>query len=332
MSDGTLEKMIADFLKLGFPVSSFAWQGGEPTLMGLDFYKKAVELQKTHGNNAQAVSNALQTNAVLLDDNWCRFLNEYEWLVGISLDGPKHLHDHYRLDHAGSPTFDKVISAIDKCRKHKVQFNILVLLNDKNVTEPDELFDFFTGMNIRYLQFVPCVESSTSPGSVTDFSITPQQFGTFLCRIFDRWIEYGPEKLSIRILDSIMNYLIHGRHTNCSFSNSCNDYIVIEHNGDAFCCDFFVDDAHKLGNILDTDIGRLTQGKTKRSFARQKSRIADKCLICRHSALCRGGCLKDRLILNGNSSDPSYFCHAYKQFFDYSLAGLTQIAANIAAK
>lgn len=332
MTGGTLEKMIADFLKLDFPVSSFAWQGGEPTLMGLDFYKKAVELQKTHGKNGQAVSNALQTNAVLLDDDWCRFLNEYQWLVGISLDGPKHLHDHYRLDHAGAPTFDKVLSAIDRCRQHKVQFNILVLLNDKNVTEPDELFDFFTGLNIRYLQFVPCVEPGSSAGSVTDFSITPEQFGTFLCRIFDRWIDYGPEKLSIRILDSIMNYLIRGSHTNCSFSNSCNDYIVIEHNGDAFCCDFFVDDEHKLGNILETNIGELAQGKTKRRFARQKNKIANNCLICRHNALCRGGCLKDRLIMNGGTSDPSYFCQAYKQFFDHSLARLSQIAANIAAK
>jgi len=332
MSNETLEKMITDFLKLDMPVSSFAWQGGEPTLMGLDFYKKAVELQQTIGKNGQAVSNALQTNAVLLDANWCRFLSQYEWLVGISLDGPKHLHDHYRLGHAGNPTFDKVVSAIEKCRQHKVQFNVLVLLNDRNVTAPDELFDFFTGMNIRYLQFVPCVETGPSAGSVTDFSITPEQFGTFLCRIFDRWTEYGPEKLSIRILDSIMSYFVRGRHSNCSFSNSCNDYIVIEHNGDAFCCDFFVDEDCRLGSILDTDIGELAQGKTKRSFARQKSRISNKCLICRHNAICRGGCLKDRLILNGNSSDPSYFCRAYKQFFDHSLARLTQIAAKIAAK
>ena len=331
MSNEVLDRLIKDYLSLNFPVSSFAWQGGEPTLMGLDLYRKAVELQKKYGKDGQAVSNALQTNGVLLDAEWCRFLCEYQFLVGISLDGPKDYHDFYRLDHAGNGTFDKVMAAIKTCRKHKVEFNILVLLNNKNVTAPDELFDFFTGLKIKYLQFVPCVEKDTKTGQIADYSITPQQYGQFLCRIFDRWNGYGPEKLSIRIIDSILNYLVHGRHTNCTFNRKCEDYIVIEHNGDAFCCDFFVDQRHNLGNIIDSPIKELARNDKKLRFAGLKNKIHNKCLICRHDRFCNGGCLKDRIMTSNGFANPSYFCQGYKTFFDHAVGKLSQYAADIAS-
>ena len=331
MGDDVLDRLIKDYLSLNFPVSSFAWQGGEPTLMGLDFYKKVVELQKEYGQDGQAVSNALQTNGVLLDEEWCRFLCEYQFLVGISLDGPKDYHDFYRLDHAGNGTFDKVMVAIKTCRRHKVEFNILVLLNNKNVIAPDELFDFFTGLKIKYLQFVPCVEKDMKTGQIADYSITPQQYGEFLCRIFDRWNEYGPEKLSIRIIDSMLNYLVHGRHTNCTFNRKCEDYIVIEHNGDAFCCDFFVDQQHNLGNIIDSPIKELVRNDKKLRFASLKNKIHNKCLICRHDRLCNGGCLKDRIMTSDGFANPSYFCQGYKTFFDHAVGKLSQFAAEIAS-
>ncbi|MBW8001587.1 MAG: anaerobic sulfatase maturase [Planctomycetes bacterium] len=330
MSPELLEKIIADIMKLNFPVTNFAWQGGEPTLMGLDFYEKVIKLQQQFGQSGQSVSNSLQTNAILLDDNWCKFLQKYKWLVGISLDGPKHLHDHYRKDKAGKPTFDKVITAIKTARKYNTQFNVLVLLNDQNVTKPDELFDFFTELKIKYLQFVPCIEKNPATGRITDFSVTPKQFADFLCTTFDRWIDFGPENLSIRILDSIMSFYLNQRHTNCSFANKCDDYIVIEHNGDAFCCDFFVEQQYKIGNVLETNIEKLIQSDIKRNFAKAKSKIHNNCLICTHSQICRGGCLKDRLVLNNNLSDTSYFCQSYKQFFDYALPKLPQIAAKFA--
>jgi len=332
MTDGLLDRLVKDYLSLNLPVSSFAWQGGEPTLMGLDFYKKVVKLQKEYGKDGQSVSNALQTNGVLLDRQWCQFLCEYQFLVGISLDGPKKYHDFYRPDHAGKGSYDRVMAAIATCRKYKVEFNILVLLNNKNVVVPDELFDFFTDMKIKYLQFVPCVEMDPKTGQVDEYSITPQQYGDFLCRIFDRWYAYGPEKLSIRIIDSMLNYLVHGRHTNCTFNRKCDDYIVIEHNGDAFCCDFFVDQPYKLGNILDTLISKLYQSDIKRKFANQKNRIHNKCLICRHDALCRGGCLKDRVMTDDGFANPSYLCQGYKTFFDYVKPKLSQLAADITSR
>ena len=224
MSNEVLDRLIKGYLALNLYMNSFAWQGGEPTLMGLDFYKRVIELQKKYGKDSQVVSNSLQTNGILLDEKWCEFLFEYKFLVGISLDGPKQYHDHYRLDKVGNGTFDRVMTGIENCRKYRVEFNVLVLLNDKNVVAPDELFDFFTNQKIKYLQFVPCIEKDKSTGNVADFSITPKQYGDFLCRIFDRWYDYGPEKLSIRIFDSVLNYIIHGNHTNCTFSRRCDNY------------------------------------------------------------------------------------------------------------
>ena len=325
MSDMILEKMISDYLKLGFAVSNFAWQGGEPTLMGLDFYERAVELQKQYGKDGQVVSNALQTNGILLDNDWCRFLNEYKFLVGISLDGPKKYHDYYRLNNSGHGTFDKVMAAIEKCKKHKVEFNILVLLNDKSIVDPDGLFDFFTSQNIKYLQFIPCVENDAQTGEIASFSITPEQYGNFMVRIFERWKDYGPERLSIRLFDSMMHYALNQHHTNCTFGWYCDDYIVIEHNGDAYCCDFFVGPEYKLGNIMDTSIEKLYLSTVKKEFAERKKQISNKCFVCRHSQICRGGCLKDRLVFNHNFSDSSYFCESYKLIFDKILPELTWI-------
>ncbi|MFC1676953.1 anaerobic sulfatase maturase [Planctomycetota bacterium] len=329
MSEDILEKLIADFLSLGFQGSVFAFQGGEPTLMGLDFYKKVVQLQKKHSPPGQIVSNSLQTNAVLLDDDWCQFLHDNQFLVGISLDGPKKFHDHYRLDHSGKGSFDKVIKAIDTCKKHKVEYNILTLLNDKNVEHPDELFDFFAEMQVEFLQFIPCVETDSTTGKVADFSITPAQYGDFLCRIFDRWRDYEQGKLHIRDFDSILSFCLRGSHTICTFSKKCSQYIVVEHNGDVFCCDFFVEPKWRLGNILETPTGELAGSEKKRIFARNKQKLCNKCLICQHLDICRGGCVKDRKKMDQSVDKLSYFCESYKRFFDYSIPKFLQIAANI---
>ncbi|MCK4628808.1 MAG: anaerobic sulfatase maturase [Sedimentisphaerales bacterium] len=329
MSGEVLEELIKSYLQLDFPVHALAWQGGEPTLMGLDFFRQAVELQKKYGKKGRVVSNSLQTNSVLLDDEWCKFLSEFKFLVGISLDGPRWMHDTYRLDCAGRGTFDKVIAAVEKCGEHDVQFNILVLLNDINVKHPDEVFDFFVGLDIRYLQFITCAERDRQSGELAPFSITAQEYGDFLCRIFDRWFEYGPRKLSIRLFDSIMSYYLQGRHTDCTFGERCDEYIVVEHNGDVFCCDFFVEEKWKLGNILETPIGELFNSDTKRIFAREKRRLSNKCFVCRHLPLCRGGCPKDRIVEGGDSKSPNYFCAGYKQFFDHALSELMKLSANI---
>jgi uncharacterized protein len=329
MSDEVLEKLVRDYMELRFPVAGFAWQGGEPMLMGLDFYKKAVELQKKYGSPGQQVSNALQTNAILLNDDWCRFLHDCKFLVGISIDGPKELHDYYRKDFSGAGTFDKVVRAIDKCKEHGVEYNILVLLNNINADHPDKVFDFFVDMGVKYLQFIPCVELDLETGKVSDFSITPQQYGEFMCRTFDRWYDYGPQKLSIRDFDSILSQCVAGQHTICTFSKQCSQYIVVEHSGDCFPCDFFVEPAWRLGNIFETSIEKLAAGAKKRNFARAKQSLCNKCLLCRHLAVCRGGCMKDRTALDKDWSRESYFCESYRRFFDYAMPRFMQIAAKL---
>jgi len=332
MSDEVLEKLIKDYMQLRFPLAGFAWQGGEPTLMGLDFYKKVVVLQKKYGSPGQQVGNSLQTNAVLIDDKWGPFLHDNNFLVGISIDGPKEFNDYYRLDHSGSGTFDKVLRAIKTCKEHKVEFNTLTLLNNINADHPDRVFDFLIENGVKFLQFIPCVELDPATGKVTDFSITPAQFGQFLCRIFDRWYEYGPTKLSIRDFDSVLSYYVAGKHTICTFDKQCSQYIVIEHTGDAFTCDFFVEPKWRLGNIFETPIDKLAAGSKKRKFARAKQNLCSKCLVCRHLAICRGGCMKDRAPFDKeNYGRESYFCESYKRFFDYTIPRFTQLAAEINA-
>lgn len=332
MSGEVLEKLVKDYMQLRLPFSSFAWQGGEPTLMGLDFYKKAIELQEKYGGSGQQVGNSIQTNAILLDEKWCRFLHDNKFLVGISIDGPKELHDYYRVDLSGCGSFDKVIRAIQTCKEYKVEFNSLTLLNDKNVEKPDELFDFFIENGLRYLQFIPCVERDAVTDKIARFSITAQQYGEFLCRMFDRWYEYGTQKLSIRIFDSILSYCVTGRHTICTFDRQCSQYIVIEHTGDCFPCDFFVEPKWCLGNIFETPIDKLAASSKKRAFARAKQNLCNKCLLCRHLAICRGGCMKDRASFDKDGfCQESYFCESYARFFDYTMPRFMQIAAEVKA-
>ncbi len=333
MSLEVLEKLVKDYMQLRFALAGFAWQGGEPTLMGLDFYEKTVELQKKYGVSGQEVGNSLQTNAILLNDKWCRFLHDNKFLVGVSIDGPKEFHDHYRLDHSGSGTFDRVMRAIESCKEHQVEFNTLTLINAKNVSHPDEVYDFLVGLGVRFLQFIPCVEVEPATGKIADFSITPEQYGEFLCRLFDRWYEHGPRNVSIRDFDSILSYYLTGRNTICTFDRQCSQYIVIEHTGEAFCCDFFVEPKWRLGNIFETPIEKLAASSMKRAFARAKQNLCNKCIVCRHLTICRGGCMKDRVPFDkDNFGRESYFCEAYKRFFDHATPRFMQLAARINAE
>jgi uncharacterized protein len=288
-------------------------------------------LQKEYGAPGQEVSNSIQTNAILLNDDWCEFLHDYKFLVGISIDGPEELHDYYRKDFSGAGTFDKVIKAIEKCKEHKVEFNTLILLNNKNAENPDAVFDFLIEQGIKYLQFIPCVELDSATGNIADFSITPQQYGEFMCRIFDRWYDYGPQNLSIRDFDSILSHCITGQHTICTFSRQCSQYIVVEYTGDCFPCDFFVEPKWRLGGIFETPIEKLANSDKKKAFARAKQNICNKCVLCRHLDLCRAGCMKDKSAVDSNWAKESYFCESYKRFFDYAMPKFLQIAAAINA-
>jgi uncharacterized protein len=331
MAPDVLEELIKEYLKLAFNVAAFAWQGGEPTLMGIDFFEKAVQLQKKHAAPGTQISNTMQTNGVLIDDKWCRFLHENKFLIGISIDGPKKFHDYYRLDHSGSGTFDRVIRTIENFKKYKVEFNALILLNNNNVDYPDELFDFLVANGIKFMQFIPCIETDPTTGNVAEFSITPDQYGRFLCKIFDRWYDHGSEKLNIREIDSLISYFVLGSHTICTYNKHCGGFVVVEHSGDCFCCEFFVGPDWHLGNILQTPLEKLATAPLNRTFARLKLNLSNKCLLCRHLAVCRSGCLKDRVPRDPNQAQESYFCESYQRFFDHAIGRAKQIAADITA-
>ncbi len=348
MNDAVLEKMIGDYMQLGLPVAGFAWQGGEPTLMGVDFFRRAIELQKRCGTPGQQVSNTMQTNATLLDEPWCRFFHENKFLLGISIDGPKEFHDVYRVDHAGRGTFERVLRGIQNCKEHEVEFSTLVLLNDLNVKHPDRLFEFLVQNDLTYVQFIPCMEMDPATGQPAAFSIPAKQYGAFLCRLFDLWCEYGPEKMNIREFDSLVTYYVLGRHTICTYSRQCAGFVVVEYSGEAFCCEFFVGPECRLGNILDTPLAELATSRVKKTFARAKERLCSECLVCPHLAVCRGGCMKDRIRLaargglkpapglpNGAERSGaggvgrSCFCDSYRQFFDYAIPRFMQMAAAV---
>jgi uncharacterized protein len=227
-------------------------------------------------------------------------------------------------------------------------------LNNINVEHPQELFNFLVENELTYIQFIPCVERDPATGRPTDFSITPKQYGDFLCAMFDLWYGYGPEKLNIREFDSLLTYYVMGKHTICTYSKQCAGFVIIEHSGDAFCCEFFVEPVWRLGNILETPLERLAGDRKKRAFARSKETLCDKCLVCRHLDICRGGCMKDRVRLDAGHLTwhglparantarmavphiesrieyrESYFCESYRQFFDYTVPRFMQIAAGI---
>ena len=332
MSDEVLEKLVRDYMETGFSVLGFAWQGGEPTLMGVDFFKRAVELQKRYGSAGQQVSNTMQTNGVLLDEGWCEFLHANKFLLGISIDGPKEFHDIYRLDHSGAGTYERVMRGIRRCKKQEVEFSALMLLNDRNVGHPERLFDFLVENDLTYVQLIPCIERDPATGGPADFSISPGEYGDFLCRLFDLWLEHGPERMNIREFDSLVTYYVMGSHTICTYSRQCAGFVVVEHNGDAFCCEFFVEPAWRLGNVLERPLVELATSEIRRAFAREKQKLCGRCVVCPHLDICRGGCMKDRVRLEGGRPEgPSYFCESYKRFFDYAAPRFKRMAGEVSS-
>lgn len=325
MSDRVLEELISQCMDLG--VTTFSWQGGEPALMGLDFFKKVVELEIRYGAPGTTVANAFQTNGTLLDSDWARFLAEYNFLVGLSIDGPAELHDYYRRDAAGRGTHRRVMDTARILRQHGVEFNILALVNNVNVREPDAVWDFFVGNGFSYLQFVPCVEPGGG-GKPAPFSITPEEFGQFLIAIFDRWVEEFPN-VSVRDFDDLLAHELGMPPGTCTVSRNCGSYVVVEHNGDVFACDFFVTARWRLGNLLETHLAEIIRSERFAEFARAKSEYGSVCRSCKYLEWCYGGCQKHRIVLGGQITDPSYFCRSYRTFFAHALPRIPELVQRL---
>ncbi len=308
------------------PQVTVAWQGGEPTLMGLEFFKRSVRLQRRCAAPGTRIENTFQTNGILLDDEWCRFFRDNRFLIGLSLDGPKELHDFYRRDNGSHGTFDRVVAAARLLQKHEVEFNVLCTVNSMNSTRPLDVYRFFTReLGASYIQFIPIVERDNETGyqegaTVTDRSVDPDRFGQFLIEIFDEWIARDVGRNFVLNFDGALAGWLGMAGTVCIFGPTCGLGVALEHNGDLYSCDHFVEPRHLLGNILKTSLIDLVASEKQRNFGRDKrDSLPRYCRNCEFLHVCNGECPKNRF-LETPDGEPglNYLCAGYKAFFEHA--------------
>jgi len=326
MSDETMETYIRQTIEgHRVPEVTIAWQGGEPTLMGLDFFRRAVEVEKKYTKPGMKIENSLQTNGVLIDEEWCKFFHENNFLIGLSLDGPRHLHDSYRHDKGGKSVFDKVVRTLRLMQKHDVEFNILCTINAKNSQHPLEVYRFFREeMGARYIQFIPIVERDNETGNqegtqVTDRTVDPEQYGRFLIEIFDEWVHRDVGTTFVLFFDGVLASYVRGHSTLCILTPTCGEGVALEHNGDLYSCDHFVEPHYLLGNIRQTSLPELVASDAQQSFGRDKSNTLPKyCRECTYLFTCHGECPKNR-VLTTPDGEPglNWLCAGLKAFFEY---------------
>lgn len=339
MSDEVLETYIRDYIAhQSVPEISFAWQGGEPTLMGVDFFRKVVALQKKHAQGRR-ILNALQTNGTLLDDAWGEFLAAHGFLIGLSVDGPQELHDYYRVDKRQKPTFEKVMRGLGILKKHGVEFNTLTVVNRQNSQHPLRVYEFLREIGSGFIQFIPLVERKAdqhfnphgldlaSPpqiegaeeSPVTGWSVRAPDYGRFLVAIFDRWVRRDVGKVFVQIFDvALGNWMGQGGGL-CVFSEKCGTALALEHNGDLYSCDHYVYPEYRLGNVLNQSLGDMVNSERQRQFGVDKSNSLPRyCRECDVRFACHGECPKHRFIRTPDGEEGlNYLCAAYKKFFHH---------------
>ena len=329
MSGEVLEATIRQVMTQGAENVSLCWQGGEPTLMGVDFFQQAVEFEKQYGRNGQVVANAFQTNGLLINEVWCRLFRDYNFLIGLSLDGPQHVHDRYRIFKGGQPTWARVSDSLKLMLDQGVDVNALVVLNEYSARFPREIYDYLKQSGVKHMQFIPCMEPHPDDRTqAAPFSVSPEQFGAFLCEIFDCWTAdfyRGEPTVFVRWFESVFATYVGVRPPECTLLEECGEYVVVEHNGDVFSCDFFVENRWRLGNVLDGEITTMLNSEKQSRFGLQKSDLPEACQSCRWLEHCRGGCPKERW-QSPSGAEPSYLCEGYKMFFSHADQRLRKLA------
>ncbi len=321
------------------PEVTFAWQGGEPTLMGLDFFRLALELQRKYRRPGMRVHNAIQTNGTTLTGEWCRFFREHNFLVGISLDGPRELHDAYRVDKGGHPTFDRVMAGIALLKQHGVEFNILTTLHAANAGHPLAVYRFLRDeVRTEFMQFIPIVERDNETGfqegeRLTPRSVGSRQYGDFLIAIFDEWVRRDVGRVYVQLFDVALAAWLGQPAGLCVFEETCGLALAMEHNGDVFSCDHFVEPAHKLGNIQDIPLVEMASSPTQRQFGLAKRDTLPRyCRECDVRFVCNGGCPKDRILTTPDGETGlNYLCEGYQAFFRHVDRPMRFMAAELRA-
>jgi uncharacterized protein len=338
MSDEVLEAFIHEYIKSQqTPEVQFVWQGGEPTLIGLDFYQKVIYLQRKFAGGKRIV-NSLQTNGILLNDEWCKFLKENNFLVGISLDGPEDLHDNYRVDVNGKGTLSRVVDAIALLKSYEISYNVLVCVTKESSKQPMQVYSFLKELGVQYIQFTPVVEripdsteaerglSHAAPQTeeskdykslVTDFSVEPGVYGSFLIKIFDEWVRKDVGSIYIMNFEWALESWLGLPSTVCIFSKQCGKALAIEHNGDLYSCDHYVYPRYRLGNILNDNLKKTIESSRQIAFGQNKEKsLPEICKNCDVNFACNGECPRHRFVNTyDNKPGLSYLCKDYKNFF-----------------
>ena len=333
MSDEMLEQFTREYIEAQtMPQVLFTWHGGEPLMRSIDFYKKALALQKKYARGRR-IDNVIQTNGTMLTDEWCEFFAQNNWLVGISIDGPQKYHDHYRLTSTGNPSWQKVMHGIELLKKHHVEWNAMAVVNAYNADHPLEFYHFFKDNGCQYLQFTPIVERLTKHQDgrtlasladdkeipLADFSVTPEQWGNFLCAIFDEWVRNDVGKMFVEIFDCTLANWMGVLPGICAYSKNCGHAGVMEHNGDVYSCDHFVFPEYKLGNIRDHTLIEMLYGDKQHAFSRLKhTSLPRQCKECDMEFACHGECPKNRFEKD-KYGEPglNYLCKGYYQYYSH---------------
>lgn len=345
MTDATLEAYIQQYIAAQeVPEISFAWQGGEPTLMGLDFFRRAVELQKKHCPPDKKITNAFQTNGILLDDAWCEFLSANRFLVGLSVDGPAHLHDRYRVTRDGKPTHVDVMKAMQRLKKHGVEFNTLTVVHRELARAPLEVYHFLKEHGSGFMQFIPLVERVGSapeklaepprlrvlnhPSEVTPWSLEPLPWGEFLCAVFDEWVRHDVGRQYVQMFDVQLGIWAGYGSSLCYFAETCGHALAMEHNGDLYACDHYVYPEFKLGNMHETPLAELADRPQQKLFGQAKRDTLPRyCRECSVRFACHGECPKHRFAITPEGeSGLNYLCAGYKKFFAHIAPYMTIMA------
>ena len=338
MSDAVLEEYTRQYIVAQpQPEVSFAWQGGEPTLMGLEFFRKAVEYQAKYRKPGMRILNSLQTNAVTLDEEWCRFFREHQFLLGVSLDGPREFHDAYRVDKGGQPTFERVMRGLRLLQAQGVEYNILTTVHAANADHPLTVYRFLRDeVGARYLQFIPIVERDNESGYqegniVTDRSVRAEGYGDFLMAIFDEWVRHDVGRVFVQIFDVALAAWAGERAGLCVFEETCGAALAIEHNGAVYSCDHYVEPNYFVGNIVDIPLSEIVVSESQRRFGEAKrDTLPQYCRDCEVRFVCNGGCPKNRII-STPAGEPglNYLCAGYRAFFNHIDEPMRYMAAQL---
>ena len=332
MSETLLEKFIKEYIESQTtPQVLFTWHGGEPLMRPLAFYKRAVELQRRYARGRQ-IDNCLQTNGTLLTEEWCRFFHDQQWLLGVSIDGPQEFHDEYRKSRMGRPSFVKVMKGIELLNKHQVEWNAMAVVNSYNADYPLDFYHFFKKIGCHYIQFSPIVErilfhadgrhlASVEEGTevTADFSVTPKQWGSFLCTIFDEWVRNDVGTYFVQLFDATLANWMGEQPGICSLGKTCGHAGVMEYNGDVYACDHFVFPQYKLGNIYSKSLLEMMYSKRQQAFGGAKqSSLPQQCRQCPYLFACNGECPKNRFCTTKEGEiGLNYLCQGYYRFFEH---------------